>query len=951
MMLQEYYTDEPWNLTDIDIPCHTEEYMDARDNDVSTFGDPDETEGYHWYLCPIVEKIEKGRPVCDVDKLVHKIATDRINRYDAAHEADSCMDGILHKRLAIDLRMGEMLKHLKKQGVSHLGYRSTGNFSVEHLSFSGRLASEMMRNFDVLSVLPLTKRAYLQCEIMKSALRYTSRIMTPQNEAEWLSLAQTLSLNDLEKEVRVAIQESVSDSDSNSTAEDDGTAPSGGGSHNTADITQCEPDIPSEESDEERKGVMMSFNVSHKLALIWDFAVEHFRNKEHYSGSLAGFVEAILANYLASGGGAPGNSTKKNSAPEAMYGDRLLFPEKNESVNAMYGDRLLFSEKNESVNAMYGDRLLFSEKNESVPIFYSCHMRPEQDPKLSHINDHEPPKRDEDGSYDDGPQRLRRLVLFPPSFDEIPESVRDKAKRLIEYALMRQALDVAMGKLLWAMNYQGLYGVFNCGSIEEYAIKFCDLSKPLLYRLMKLADGLERHPLVRDAFESGLISKQQAGIILRIVDKKNERVWIDYAAHVPTVTLKEEVERCRRILEYDCLAAGYYTILPGFRYITDDRFHELPEEMQDIIRTGAWYQSPSMISSWPLEEDDEQDVMDRDPRLEEPWKYFEDVDEFLIYEAETAERKKLLSAGGAGRRASGQGAASFKCAALTGHEFPGQDDVPSKCAGAIGLHNNIRQCGPSSLCAVSATCATENPLKRSQANKTACSCGSCNPCRNEEALSRAREICTMPHDADPAETFLMDILADDSSPRLNRLKWGQTPFSFREESILEKKESVPGMSIRFFLPEELYEFWNMMAMNWLIQVTAEEAPMRYIGYAEGFLAALLQDYLLTERIHLKLAHNYTILKRDHFQCQVPGCKCRRNLEVHHIIWRSKGGCDEHWNLLTLCRQHHKHILHDLMALKIEGTAPHNLTFTFDPTSGHSDGPFLVYHDGRKIQTG
>gem|GEM_PF-4876569 len=45
--------------------------MDVRDNDVSTFGDPDEAESYHYYLCPIVEKIEKGKSVCDVDKLVH----------------------------------------------------------------------------------------------------------------------------------------------------------------------------------------------------------------------------------------------------------------------------------------------------------------------------------------------------------------------------------------------------------------------------------------------------------------------------------------------------------------------------------------------------------------------------------------------------------------------------------------------------------------------------------------------------------------------------------------------------------------------------------------------------------------------------------------------------------------------------------------------------------------
>jgi len=64
-----------------------------------------------------------------------------------------------------------------------------------------------------------------------------------------------------------------------------------------------------------------------------------------------------------------------------------------------------------------------------------------------------------------------------------------------------------------------------------------------------------------------------------------------------------------------------------------------------------------------------------------------------------------------------------------------------------------------------------------------------------------------------------------------------------------------GMSIRFFLPEELYELWNQIEMSRLMQATAEEeeagllaedcaqtveelneSPMRHIGYAEGFLA-------------------------------------------------------------------------------------------------------------------
>ncbi|MGV8120081.1 MAG: HNH endonuclease [Candidatus Xenobiia bacterium LiM19] len=947
MMLKEFYTEEPFYPDGVDIPCCTGDYMDPRDNDESAFDcDENTVEGCHWIPFERVVILKIGRPICDIDDLVRDILTRRIDRYDAARKVDWHLDRLIHMRLSADIIMGEFLTYLKKQGVSSLGYRSIGTFSVEHLSFSGRLASEMKHNYEVLQALPLTKEAYLQGEIMKSALRYASRIMTPQNEAEWLKMAQSLSLNDLEREVKQALQEmasaeedAVSDEscvngENTENSENTESSENGGGRKNSLsnkDITCCEPDFPSEESDEPRKGVMMDFRVSHTLALIWDFALQHFRDREHYSGPASMFVDALLAGW----------STSGNRAP----------------VSPLLAE-------------MYGDRLLFPEKNESVPIFYRCHMKPEEDGRISRLRDLEPLKRTDDGSSEEGSVRAPWRIFFPLSFYKAPVNVREAAETLIECALMRQCIDVAMGKLLWAMRDGGLCRLLECSCIEEYGIRHCDLSKPLLYRLMKLANGLERHPLIKDAFESGYISKEQARLILRIADKKNEKAWIDYAAHVPTVNLQEEVERCRRIKEYDCLAAGYYAILPGFRYITDDRFHELPEDIQDIIRTGAWYQGPSIQSSWPLEEDDGQCVMERDRRLEEPWNYFSDVDEFLLYEAETSEMRErkrrhdsrsgqgitglgaaaakcaaltdqgdaaAKSAGVAGHEFPGQDALSSKCAALTGQEIPGQNDA-AKCAGAAGSHTGSRRSGTSPLCAVSAACSTELPSKHSQAGETACSCSSRH---DEEALSRAREICTIPHGADPAETFLMDILADDSG-------------------LLKGA----GMSIRFFLPEELYELWNKIAMNWLMQATAEEAgflhedraqtvkelnesPMRCIGYAEGFLAALLQDYLLTESIHLKAAHNYVILKRDHFQCQVPGCRCRRNLQVHHIIWRSKGGCDEHFNLITLCKAHHKHILHDLMALKIEGTAPHNLTFTFGANSDDIDGPFLIYHKGRK----
>jgi len=52
-----------------------------------------------------------------------------------------------------------------------------------------------------------------------------------------------------------------------------------------------------------------------------------------------------------------------------------------------------------------------------------------------------------------------------------------------------------------------------------------------------------------------------------------------------------------------------------------------------------------------------------------------------------------------------------------------------------------------------------------------------------------------------------------------------------------------------------------------------------------------------------------ILQRDGFACQL--CGSRRNLQVHHVCPRSRGGDDEDTNLLTLCCHCHEeaHAVH------------------------------------------
>jgi 5-methylcytosine-specific restriction endonuclease McrA len=52
-----------------------------------------------------------------------------------------------------------------------------------------------------------------------------------------------------------------------------------------------------------------------------------------------------------------------------------------------------------------------------------------------------------------------------------------------------------------------------------------------------------------------------------------------------------------------------------------------------------------------------------------------------------------------------------------------------------------------------------------------------------------------------------------------------------------------------------------------------------------------------------------ILSRDGYKCR--NCGWRTNLSVHHIIFRSQGGPDEDWNLVTLCTSCHDGIHKDV----------------------------------------
>jgi len=93
------------------------------------------------------------------------------------------------------------------------------------------------------------------------------------------------------------------------------------------------------------------------------------------------------------------------------------------------------------------------------------------------------------------------------------------------------------------------------------------------------------------------------------------------------------------------------------------------------------------------------------------------------------------------------------------------------------------------------------------------------------------------------------------------------------------------------------------------------------------LLALIEDFVATwdpdERADD--VPDDPVLMRDGWRCAAPGCSSRRNLEVHHVHYRSRGGGDEDWNRVCLCRFHHQRGEHGGLA-RCSGRAPLGLTW-------------------------
>jgi hypothetical protein len=114
----------------------------------------------------------------------------------------------------------------------------------------------------------------------------------------------------------------------------------------------------------------------------------------------------------------------------------------------------------------------------------------------------------------------------------------------------------------------------------------------------------------------------------------------------------------------------------------------------------------------------------------------------------------------------------------------------------------------------------------------------------------------------------------------------------------------PGSRVRFWAPDNVAALWHHALRVCRLVAGCDLDDWECV-------ARMIDSFELTwdVRRDAKWRRRYRIFERDGWRCRAPGCSSRRNLQAHHVIYRSQGGCDEDDNLAVLCATHHQQGIH------------------------------------------
>ncbi|MDQ7823015.1 MAG: HNH endonuclease [Candidatus Eremiobacteraeota bacterium] len=499
----------------------------------------------------------------------------------------------------LDLLIGEALLSLNGR-LEKLGYVRVGDFVREELGISSRSGYEMMRNAKELQKLPLIREALESGRLRKSSLRYLFQVVTPETESEWLRKAMHSTIRQIEEEVkRFKAGEAGTDA-SGAPSEGSGAQEAGGcqgsleGGPGGSGIRAF---VAGDDNEEETGSLAVSVRVPFSVAAKWDRALEVFRRMEEAELPSESFVEALLAEFIASapsegqGSGAQGSGEQGTEGPgfPAEGSEPGVPPMASEAAGASLcnaqgaGSRgtgnpgcsckgvgptvaqgataaaghglqrhhdagekvLLLGALAGAIGALDDEASLSSEKD----LARQVHKDLEE---VSHLWAFLPWKP--------------VTVELPPEFQATagccsaadtavgapdggplvhpPADPFETVARLRKMAALRHSLSFYQGRLLRTLNNFGLYKDMLFLSLGHYTRERLGMSRSAAYSLISLERSYLEYPDMLDLVQEGKLTPEQARHLARVFIEgtRVKGAWLSYAQQVPVATLIQAVE-------------------------------------------------------------------------------------------------------------------------------------------------------------------------------------------------------------------------------------------------------------------------------------------------------------------------------------------------------------------------------------------------------------------------
>jgi hypothetical protein len=215
--------------------------------------------------------------------------------------------------------------------------------------------------------------------------------------------------------------------------------------------------------------------------------------------------------------------------------------------------------------------------------------------------------------------------------------------------------------------------------------------------------------------------------------------------------------------------------------------------------------------------------------------------------------------------------------------------------------------------------------------------------RLDEAVGRALAL----REAAPA---LWELCRDEPERACDSEDLERSSAAKGRQVCARPSDLLQGIRLRVAAPRDVARLFRAALCT--LRRAMEARSRRMPGEGEAFGAMI--DHALASwgvddpwlRRRARLGRHLAVFERDGWRCTVPGCTSQRNLQAHHVRFRSAGGGDETANLTTLCAAHHHRGVH-AGVVRIGGRAPDGLWFELGVRAGRP--PLARYRSGDRVE--